>query len=306
MLLDAHAASMRGRRYLIDCRRPLPRNPLDSPAIYEAGKALFSVTSLQSATHATGNLFLDNLPENALNVLRPALVHVSLKHGQLIYERNARVESVLFPLGAILSIVLDMSDGATAEVGIIGREGMSGLGVALGLSANKQRALVQVPDGAYAIPVEDFRAALECEPELKSFALRYGQAVLTSTSLLSACNSLHPINERCARWLLMAHDRVADDLLLLTQDFLSQMLGVRRGGVTLAASALQEAGFISYSRGHINIRNRAGLESASCECYGSLECDWESIMGYSMRKDAVPFKAPELGALRPDGSSEQS
>src|SRR5207253_5766804 len=106
------------------------------------------------------------------------------------------------------------------------------------------------------IAVEDFKAAVERQPELKSFALRYAQAVLMTTSQLSACNSLHPTNERCARWLLMAHDRVESDLLLLTQDFLSQMLGVRRGGVTLAASALQEAGFISYSRGHINIRNR--------------------------------------------------
>ncbi len=261
------------------------------------------MTNIQSATHATGNLFLDNLPTKALDALWPALVHVSLKHGELIYERDAHVEKVLFPIGAIISIILDMSDGATAEVGIIGREGMSGLAIALGLATTKQRAIVQVPDGAYCLAVENFRAALECEPALKSFTLRYGHAVIASTSLLSACNSLHPTNERCARWLLMAHDRVADDLLLLTQDFLSQMLGVRRGGVTLAASALQEAGFISYSRGHINVRNRAGLESASCECYETLECDWENIMGYSMRKAPVRFKASEREALRPDGSS---
>lgn len=153
--------------------------------------------------------------------------------------------------------------------------------------------------------VDDFRKALERDPELKSFALRYAQATLMSTAQLSACNSLHPINERCARWLLMAHDRVDGDLLLLTQDFLSQMLGVRRGGVTLAASALQEAGFISYSRGHINVRNRAGLESAVCECYETIDRDWESLLGYPIRKAQPGFQSDARYASRLDGSSSR-
>lgn len=118
-----------------------------------------------------------------------------------------------------------------------------------------------------------------------------------TTSQMSACNTLHPTNERCARWLLMAHDRVNDDRLPLTQEFLSQMLGVRRGAVTLAASALQEAGFISYSRGLINVLNRSGLEAASCECYETIERDWTAIMGYSTRRSTA--QPPQIG--RHDG-----
>jgi CRP-like cAMP-binding protein len=268
---------------------------------YEIGKAIFLVSGIQTANRATGNLFLDNLPDKALDALLPVLVHVPLKNGQIVSGRDAPMEKVLFPIGGVLSVVLDMSDGDTAEIGIIGREGMSGLTLVLGLAASKQRTVVQIPDGAKCIGAADFRAALQQEPELKSFALRYAQAVLMSTSQLSACNSLHPANERCARWLLMAHDRVGADLLLLTQEFLGQMLGVRRGSVTLAASALQEAGFIAYSRGHINIRNRAGLESASCECYEAMERDWESIMGYSVRKGAPDLKPPSPAKSGNDG-----
>jgi CRP-like cAMP-binding protein len=263
------------------------------------------VSTARSGIHATGNLFLDHLPAAAMDTLRPSLVHVSLKHATVIYERYQQIDKVLFPIGGILSVVVEMADGDTAEVGIIGREGMSGLAIALGLSQSNQRTVVQVADGAECISVEEFRAALAREPELKAFALRYAQATLISTAQLSACNSLHPVNERCARWLLMAHDRVHDDLVLLTQDFLSQMLGVRRPGVTLAASALQEAGFISYSRGHINIRSRAGLESASCDCYDTIDRDWQAIMGYSTRKPPSQSQPP-LQIPRPDGLAGES
>ncbi len=133
------------------------------------------------------------------------------------------------------------------------------------------------------MPVKDFRAALESEPELKSFALRYAQAVLLSSGRLSACNALHPTNERCSRWLLMAQDRVGGNVVLLTQEFLGQMLAVRRASVALAEAELQTAGFISYSRGHIKIHNRAGLESASCECYEAMDNEWKATMGYSIR-----------------------
>ena len=137
-----------------------------------------------------------------------------------------------------------------------------------------------IPDSAEYIPAEEFRRVLEDQPELRAFSLRYAQATLMASSQLSACNNLHPTDERCARWLLTAHDRVEDDLLLLTQEFLSQMLGVRRGGVTIAASALQQAGFISYARGHITVRNRGGLEAAACECYEAVQRNWQEVMGY--------------------------
>jgi len=244
------------------------------------------VPSAFSAARPTGNLFFDNLPLISREVLRPLLTQVALDSGSIVYNRDDTIERVFFPVGSIISIVLEMADGDTAEVGIIGREGMTGLPAVLGFATSAQRAIVQVPNGAESISVEEFRSVLDNDAETKAFALRYAHATLMTTAQLSACNSLHPTNERCARWLLMAHDRVGADVLPLTQEFLSQMLGVRRGAVTLAASSLQEAGFISYSRGHINIRNRAGLETAACECYETMERDWLATMGYSTRRAA--------------------
>lgn len=237
-----------------------------------------------STTQATGNLFLDNLPVAVLEALHSRFDEISLQSGRVISDPYAEIDLVIFPVSSILSMVLEMSDGHTAEVGIIGREGMSGLPIVLGIPRLNQRLVVQVPDGALVISAADFRGALEREPDLKAFALRYAQAMLMAISQMSACNTLHPTNERCARWLLMAHDRVNADQVPLTQEFLSQMLGVRRGGVTLAASALQEAGLISYSRGLITVLNRAGLEAGSCECYDTIDDNWVAMMGYSTRK----------------------
>ena len=245
------------------------------------------MSSALSTTQATGNLFLDNLPVAVLEALRPALKRIALQSGRVISDRDEALDVVIFPVSSILSVVLEMSDGDTAEVGIIGREGMSGLPIVLGISRVNQRTVVQVPDTALSISAADFRGVVERESGLKTLALRYAQATLMTTSQMSACNTLHPTNERCARWLLMAHDRVNVDQLSLTQEFLSQMLGVRRGAVTLAASALQEAGFISYSRGLINVLNRSGLEAASCECYEAIERNWTAIMGYSTRKSTA-------------------
>jgi CRP-like cAMP-binding protein len=248
------------------------------------------VSSALSTTQVTGNLFLDNLPVAVLEALRSTLKQISLENGRVLFDRDEAIDMVIFPINSILSVVLEMADGDTAEVGIIGREGMSGLPIVLGISRLNQRTVVQVPNGAYCVSAAEFGAAVEREAELKAAALRYAQATLMTTSQMSACNTLHPTNERCARWLLMAHDRVTDDHLPLTQEFLSQMLGVRRGGVTLAASALQEAGFISYSRGHINVLNRSGLEAASCECYETIEHNWRAVMGYSTRKATAPAR----------------
>jgi CRP-like cAMP-binding protein len=244
------------------------------------------MSDVTTTTRSTGSLFLDNLPTRAMKALKDSLVPVTLANGKIVYDFDQPMEDVLFPTGSVISVVLPMSDGESAEVGIIGREGMTGLAIALGQSSTNQRSIVQIPNGALRIPAEVFRAVVERDPELKAFCLRYAQAVIMTSVQVAACNSLHPITERCAKWLLMAHDRVDENPLRLTQEFLSQMLGVRRASVVVAASSLQAAGFISYSRGQINIRNRAGLESISCECYGTMEREWKKLMGYSMRKSA--------------------
>lgn len=231
----------------------------------------------------TGNLFLDHLPRAPFDRLQPALVPVSLKSNDLINDDSKPMERVFFPVDSVISVVLDMSDGDTAEVGFIGREGMTGLSVALGQPSVNQRSIVQIPNGALYLSIEDFEEAVQSEPELKAHSLRYAQAALVMAGRLAACNALHPTTERCARWLLMAFDRVGADVLHLTQEFLGQMLGVRRASVALAAKELQGAGLIAYKRARIEILDRQGLEEIACECYGAMTEEWVKTMGYALR-----------------------
>jgi CRP-like cAMP-binding protein len=217
-------------------------------------------------------------------MLRPSLQRTDVAPAQTLYAPQKTIREVYFPINSIVSIVSEMSDGKTSEVGIIGREGTTGLPVALGLSSANHRYIVQVPDSALAMSATAFKAAVDKEPDLSANLLRYAQATIVAVSQSGSCNQLHPVEQRCARWLLMAHDRVHGDLIALTQQFLSQMLGVRRAGVTVAASALQNDGSISYTRGQITVIDRKRLEAAACECYGVVEREWKKIMGYSGSK----------------------
>ena len=207
-----------------------------------------------------------------------------MQRSEIIYDADATINGVLFPLGCVVSVVTEMLDGSTVEVGFIGREGLTGLPLALGSTSVAQRALIQVPDSALAMSSADFLSALDAEPDLRTAVSRYAQLTIAALSQYAACNRLHAITERCARWLLMAHDRVPGDTISLTHEFLSQMLGVRRSGVTVAALALQRAGLIEYTRGRIEVRNGAGLEAAACECYVAVERQWLHVMGFSTRK----------------------
>ncbi len=219
------------------------------------------------------------------------LVAISVTKGESIFKRDEPIEHVLFPTSSIISVILETAGGDIAEVGIIGREGMSGVPLALGHDRAQQHGLVQVSGRALSMAAAKFREALSVHPDLLEPTLNYAHAQLTSNAHISACNTLHAINARCARWLLLAHDRVDGDTYFLTHEFLSEMLGVRRSSVTAAASALQQAGYIAYARGRITILNRAGLESMSCECYGALERDLKKLMGYSPSKTAETIAA---------------
>lgn len=237
-----------------------------------------------SSTRTTGNFFLDALSPSARDTILPSLERVALHSGDVIYELGQGFDAVVFPVSAVISVVMYLPDGSSAEVGIIGRDGMSGLMMALGQPKARQRCVVQVADGGLRMNADAFLSVLAQSQELQSIVRRYAEATLVTTAQLSACNTLHHVNKRCARWLLMAHDRVEADNLLLTQEFLGQMLGARRGSVNLAAGALHDAGLITYSRGRISVLDRAGLEAASCECYRLLDEMWMDIMGYSVRK----------------------
>ncbi len=202
---------------------------------------------------------------------------VTLAHGQTVYERGVPTSDVYFPQTAVFSMVREMKDGAGVEVGTIGRDGVAGASMLSGATSMSTRCIIQIPGCAHRLPVAALRTAaarslvdgLEAEGgvNLGELLQRYAQALFEQVAQTAACNRLHSLEQRCARWLLMTHDRVDGDELALTQEFLSYMLGVRRAGVTEACGTLQRSGLIRYRHGHITVVDRPGLEVATCECY---------------------------------------
>jgi CRP-like cAMP-binding protein len=194
------------------------------------------------------NRLLAALPREALEQILPSLTHVPLPSAMVIYEPQVPITHVYFVLTGIISMVCEMREG-TVEVGTVGCEGMTGLPIVLAADTMPSRAFVQVPGEALRMTAEDLLRAMADSPKLRRLIYRYVLALFDQTAQHAACNRLHGLEERCARWLLMTHDRVEGDVLLLKQQFLAEMLGVHRPAVTLAAGALQKAGIIRYSRG---------------------------------------------------------
>jgi len=192
---------------------------------------------------------------------------VDVKVRQSVYQPDEPINEAYFPLGAILSVVARMRDGAMIEIGTIGREGTSAIPLVLGSETTANECFCQVPGAAWKMPADIFRSLLERSGTFRGFLNRYLQAYVNMLGQLAACNRLHSVYERCARWLLMTQDRVGTECFPLTHEFLAIMLGSRRSSVTVAAAALQRVGFIHYSHGTITIVDRPGLEATTCECY---------------------------------------
>jgi CRP-like cAMP-binding protein len=225
-----------------------------------------------------GNRLLNALPPDSLKRL---LVHqktVSLELNQSIHEPGNLAQFVLFPLQGLISSIATTAEGASIEIGMIGREGMFGVPAILGDERPLQRAIVQLPGSALRIPAELLRREMSENASLQTLLLRYVQVTLSTTSQAAACNRLHLLEQRCARWLLSSHDRSEGDKFPMTHEFLAIMLGVRRSGVTVAAQSLQAAGLIAYSHGTITIRDREGLEAASCGCYRFIENEFQRLL----------------------------
>jgi len=214
-----------------------------------------------------GNRLLDALPAEIRAALAPHFTTIDLPFEAVIHEPGAKLEHALFPTEGMISVIAAMGNGALVEIGIIGNDGMLGVSLVLGDERPPQMAMVQMKGRALQIESDMLLKQVAAFPALQKRLLRYAQANLSSTAQSVACNRLHLLEQRCARWLLVAHDRSPGDTLHLTHELLSIMLGVRRPGVTVAAQALQSAGVISYNHGEINILDRQGLEAASCECY---------------------------------------
>ena len=225
----------------------------------------------------TRNQLLRALSADEIERLVPSLESIPLHVGMPIYEPNERITHVYFPISGVISMVSAMEEG-TVETGTVGREGMSGLPLVLRANTMPSRAFVQVPGHAYRMRDADLFAAMSEVPQFERLLYRYALALFDQAAQHAACNRLHALEERCARWLLMTHDRMDGDVLPLKQQFLAEMLGVHRPAVTLAAGALQKAGVIRYTRGKVTVLDRTALENASCECYKIITRRAEALL----------------------------
>ena len=225
------------------------------------------------------NHLLSILPADELRDLSPQLTRVTLTLRQVLSEPGAAIRQVYFPLDAVVSLVTVLADGEGVEAGLVGNDGVVGVAVLLEAVASPSAAVCQVQGEAVRTDADAFLAAATTNLPLRYVLLRYTQALLGQTAQSVACNRLHDLNQRCARWLLSVHDRVRADYFPLTQEYLAQMLGVRRPGVSAAAQALQAAGWIRYSRGLVTVVDRAGLEAAACECYQRVRDEYERLLG---------------------------
>lgn len=220
------------------------------------------------------------MPDTLSKKLAPALKRVALEKGDRLHDPGETIYDIYFPLDCVLSITLTMSDGTTAETGMVGRREMIGVNAFMGGRETTQTTyIVQVEGNAMKIDARLLREEFDCNKDLRDVMLRYTQAFIAQISQTTACNSLHKLEQRLARWLLEVHDRVEGDELNLTQEFIADMLGVRRAGVTQTAQVLQESGLIRYQRGHIHILNRAGLECYACECFHTVKDEYDRLLG---------------------------
>lgn len=225
-----------------------------------------------------GNRLLDALPGAVYERLRPHLEAVSLGPKDVIYEPCGPITHAYFPTRCIVSLVAIMDDGSMYELATVGREGMIGLPLFLETETVPFRAFTQVPGEALRLDAGVFVDAIGRSGSVVRLLHRYAQVLFNQVAWSAACNRAHSLEQRCARWLLMAHDRVRSDQFLLTQEFLAQMLGVHRPRVNKVAGALQRAGLIRYVRGRVTVLDRAGLEAASCECYPIVQGEYDRLL----------------------------
>jgi CRP-like cAMP-binding protein len=224
-----------------------------------------------AAGKAVDNVILLSLPDKEYNLLRPHLEPTDLPQYEILLEPGEKIDFTYFLNEGMASLVALSRDGRSVEVGIVGKEGMLGMPLTVGMLRETFRAIMQMSGRGLRIRSEVFRDVLPCAPTLRSelsrFALMHGM----QAAQLAACNRLHEVEQRLSRWLLMCQDRVDSQLLPLTHEFLSQMLGTGRPSVSLAAGALENAGLIENLRGTVKILNRKSLELAACECYGVIQ-----------------------------------
>jgi CRP-like cAMP-binding protein len=224
------------------------------------------------------NKLLAVLPETEFERLAPHLQLVSMPLGEVLYESGGRLQHVYFPTTAIVSLLYVMEDGASAEVAVVGNEGILGIALFMGGESTPSRAVVQSAGHGYRLKAELLKEEFSRAETVMRLLLRYTQTLITQMSQTAVCNRYHSVDQQLCRWLLLSLDRLPSNELTMTQELIANMLGVRREGVTEAAGRLQRAGLIRYKRGKIAVLDRPGLERAVCECYAVVQKEFERLL----------------------------
>ena len=227
---------------------------------------------------AADSQLLGALPLEDLTRLVPGLEQIALSLGDVLYEPGGPLDYIYFLTSCIVSLVYTMETGATAEMGMVGNEGVVGIALFMGGRTMLHRAIVQVAGNAIRMRAKTLLEEFRRGGPLQESLLRYTQALISQICQTAVCNRLHSVEQRLCRWILLCHDRLKSNELLMTQEFISNMLGGRRQSVTVAAGRLQDAGLIHYCRGHIEILDRSGLEAAACECYRAVRTEYDRLL----------------------------
>jgi CRP-like cAMP-binding protein len=227
------------------------------------------------------NHLLGALPIGESKRLVPHLELVPLTLGEVLYESGDQLQHVYLPTDSIVSLLYVMANGSSAEIAVVGNEGVIGIALFMGGETMPNRAVVQSAGHAYRLKGQLLKEEFNRAEELQHLLLRYTQALLTQMSQTAVCNRHHSVDQQLCRWLLLSLDRLPSNQLNMTQELIANMLGVRREGVTEAAGKLQDAGLIHYSRGRITVLNRPGLEARACECYQVVKTEFDRLLPYS-------------------------
>lgn len=241
-------------------------------------KARSSMIAASNYCEAKNNLLLAALSGKKFKQLLPSFKRAELSLGDILSDAGDEMPYVYFPTGSIISLIYTTENGSTAEMGMIGRCGMIGISNFLGGRTTPNQAIVQVAGGALKIRADILCREFSRGGDLQRVLLCFTQLLLTQISQSAACNRLHHFEQRFCRWLLFCHDCVMKDEIIMTQEIIAHLLGVRREGVTVAAGRLQDAGMISYARGHIQILDRQKLEENTCECYGIVKDEYGRLL----------------------------
>jgi len=233
---------------------------------------------MRPAVIQSSNHLLAALPANEWLRWQSELELIDLKLGQVLYESGGKMQHVYFPVDAIVSLLFVLENGASAEIAVVGNEGIVGVSLFMGGETTPSRAVVQSAGKCVRLNAQTLKNEFKNSLPVMHLLLRYTQALLTQMTQTAVCNRHHSLDQQLCRWLLLSMDRLTGSHLIMTQELIANMLGVRREGVTEAAGRLQKAGLISYARGKIDVIDRAGLEARTCECYGVVKKEYDRLL----------------------------